>query len=97
MKVRLEFAGDSRNVKSRGYEVRGNVKNVYRASKATIVFSHFKQEREDLITFDLTHFSDLVGTEVSGVLGFAMLRMLDMKIDYRDGLVDFTYDKNRFH
>ena len=75
----------------------GNVKNVYSASKATIVFSHFKQEREDLLTFDLTHMSDSVGTEVSGVLGFAMLRLLDLKIDYRDGLVNFTYDKERFH
>jgi Tfp pilus assembly protein PilF/predicted aspartyl protease len=75
----------------------GSVKNVYSASKATIVFSHFKQEREDLLTFDLTHLSDSVGTEVSGVLGFAMLRMLDIKIDYRDGLVNFTYDQNRFH
>jgi hypothetical protein len=34
---------------------------------------------------------------VSGTLGFAMLRMLDIKIDYRDGMVDFTYDKNRTH
>jgi tetratricopeptide (TPR) repeat protein len=75
----------------------GDVKNVYRASKATIVFSHFKQDREDLITFDLTHISDSLGTEVSGVLGFAMLRLLDIKIDYRDGLVNFTFDKNRFH
>ena len=75
----------------------GNVKNVYTASRATLVFSHFKQEREDLLTFDLTHLSDSLGTEVSGVLGFAMLRMLDLKIDYRDGLVNFTYDKNRFH
>jgi hypothetical protein len=31
------------------------------------------------------------------VLGFAMLRMLDLKIDYRDGLVNFTYDAKRFH
>jgi tetratricopeptide (TPR) repeat protein len=75
----------------------GDVKNVYRASKATIVFSHFKQDREDLITFDLTHLSDSLGTEVSGVLGFAMLRLLDIKIDYRDGLVNFTFDKDRFH
>jgi hypothetical protein len=28
----------------------------------------------------------------SGVLGFAMLWMLDMKIDYRDGLVKFTVE-----
>jgi tetratricopeptide (TPR) repeat protein len=75
----------------------GNVKNVYRASKANIAFSRFKQDREDLVTFDLTHLSGSLGTEVSGILGFAMLRMLDMKIDYRDGLVNFTYDKNRFH
>jgi tetratricopeptide (TPR) repeat protein/predicted aspartyl protease len=75
----------------------GDVKNVYRASKANIEFSHLKQDRNDLITFDLTHLSDSLGTEVSGILGFAMLRMLDIKIDYRDGLVDFTYDKNRFH
>ena len=75
----------------------GSVKNVYSASKATLVFSHFKQERQDLLTFDLTRLSDSVGTEVSGVLGFAMLRVLDIKIDYRDGLVNFTYDQNRFH
>ena len=75
----------------------GNVKDVYSASKATIQFSHFRQERTDLIAFDLTHLSDWLETELSGVLGFAMLRMLDLKIDYRDGLVNFTYDAKRFH
>jgi hypothetical protein len=75
----------------------GNVKDVYSASKATIQFSHFRQERTDLIAFDLTHLSDWLETELSGVLGFAMLRMLDMKIDYRDGLVNFTYDAKRYH
>jgi hypothetical protein len=49
-----------------------------------------RQQREDLITIDMTHTSDSFGTEISGVLGFAMLWMLDMKIDYRDGLVKFT-------
>ena len=32
------------------------------------------------------------GTKVSGILGFNMLRILQVKIDYRDGLVDFLYD-----
>jgi hypothetical protein len=32
-----------------------------------------------------------------GFLGFGMLRMLDIKIDYRDGLIDFNYDPNRLH
>lgn len=30
--------------------------------------------------------------EVSGILGFETLYMLQIKIDYRDGLVDFVYD-----
>jgi tetratricopeptide (TPR) repeat protein/predicted aspartyl protease len=68
----------------------GKAKRVYSASNATIQFSNVKQQREDLVTLDMTHTSDDFGTEVSGVLGFAMLWMLEMKIDYRDGLVDFT-------
>ena len=55
------------------------------------------QRRTDLIAFDLSHISNNIGTEVSGILGFSLLNMLDMKIDYRDGLVSFTYDPNRFH
>jgi tetratricopeptide (TPR) repeat protein len=68
----------------------GKVKKVYSASNATIQFSAVRQQREDLTTLDLTHISDEFGTEISGILGFAMLWMLDMKIDYRDGLVSFT-------
>jgi hypothetical protein len=66
------------------------VKTVYSASHATIQFSNIRQQREDLITIDLANMSDSFATEISGVLGFAMLWMLDMKIDYRDGLVSFT-------
>jgi len=70
----------------------GKVKTVYSAANATIQFANFRQEREDLVTIDLTHISDRTGTEISGILGFAMLFMLDMKIDYRDGLVSFSAD-----
>jgi predicted aspartyl protease len=75
----------------------GDVAKVYTADKVKIRFSRFQQDRQDLIAFDLSNISDGAGTEVSGTLGFAMLRMLDIKIDYRDGMVDFTYDKNRTH
>jgi hypothetical protein len=71
----------------------GKVKTVYSAANATIQFANFKQTREDLITIDLTHISDGFGTEVSGILGFGMLWMLDMKIDYRDGLVRFSAEQ----
>jgi hypothetical protein len=72
------------------------VKNVYRADKAILQFGHLRQENQDLVAFDLGHISDHTGTEISGTLGFALLRLLDIKIDYRDGLVDFEYDAKRW-
>ena len=83
---------DDPNIRLRG--ISGSVKDVKRADKVVIQFGHFRQENEDLISFDLTRISHSTGTEVSGLLGFTMLRMLTMKIDYRDGLVDFDYKPN---
>ncbi|MGB8770878.1 MAG: aspartyl protease family protein [Candidatus Korobacteraceae bacterium] len=70
----------------------GTVSNVYRADKATLEFGHYSQENQDIVTLDLSAVSKSTGTEVSGILGFEMLRILQVKIDYRDGLVDFLYD-----
>ena len=75
----------------------GKVDKVYTTDRVTLTFGHFKQERYDMVAFDLTDISNDAGTEISGSLGFAMLYMLDLKIDYRDHLVDFAYDPNRFH
>jgi tetratricopeptide (TPR) repeat protein len=74
----------------------GNVKNVYRADQATLTFGHLRQKNQDIIGFDTTSMSESVGTEVSGMLGFSVLGMLDVKIDYRDGLVDFIFDQNKW-
>jgi hypothetical protein len=75
--------------------ISGNVKEVSRADKVTILFSHYRQENQNIVTFDLSNISRDAGTEVSGILGFDMLRLMEIKIDYRDGLVDFLYDKKR--
>jgi hypothetical protein len=72
----------------------GSVAKVYSADKATLNFGRYEQANQDIVTFDLSAASKQTGTEVSGILGFAMLRILDIKIDYRDGLVDFYYDPN---
>jgi len=69
----------------------GSVKNVYSADKAILQFGHLKQENQDLVAFDLTSFSESTGTEISGTLGFVTLHLLNIKIDYRDGLIDFDY------
>lgn len=73
----------------------GYVKKVYSSNKAILQFGHLRQENPDIITLDLATLSQDAGTEVSGFLGFAMLRLLDVKLDYRDGLVDFEYNPTR--
>jgi tetratricopeptide (TPR) repeat protein len=78
----------------RVHGLNGEVKKVYSA-KATLRFGHLQQPDLDIITLDLSTVSRHTGTEVSGFLGFAMLRLLEVKLDYRDGLVDFKYDPKR--
>ena len=76
----------------------GTVSNIYRADKATLQFGclggscRYEQENQDVVTFDLSSVCKQTGTNVSGILGFNMLRILQTKIDYRDGLVDFVFD-----
>lgn len=77
--------------------ISGAMDKVYSANKAVLQFGHLRQENQDMIGFDTTSISDDTGMEVSGFLGFVMLRLLDIKIDYRDALVDFSYDAKRWH
>jgi tetratricopeptide (TPR) repeat protein len=72
----------------------GDVKKVYHA-KVTLRFGHLQQSNVDTVTLDLSKISRQTGTEISGLLGFTMLQMLDLKIDYRDGLVSLTFDPNK--
>ena len=75
--------------------VSGEVRQVYSSKKATLSFGRFRQSNLGIITFDLSNVSSQTGTEVSGFLGFEMLERLELKLDYRDGLVDFAYDPKR--
>jgi tetratricopeptide (TPR) repeat protein len=74
----------------------GGVKDVFRGNELTLTFGNLRQKNLDIIAFDTKPQSDAVGTEISGTLGFTVLRMLDMKVDYRDGLVSFTFDAKRW-
>ncbi len=74
----------------------GKVNDVFRANELILSFANFREINRDMIAFDTNRMSDDTGTEISGILGFAMLWMLEIKIDYRDGLVNFEYDPNRW-
>jgi len=76
--------------------ISGRVDKVYSANKAVLTFGKLRQENQDMTAIDTRPISDSVGTEVSGFLGFTLLRMLDIKIDYRDALIDFHYDPKRW-
>ena len=76
--------------------ISGSLNRVYSAEKAVLEFGHLRQENQEMIAFDTTSISENAGTEVSGFLGFTMLRFIELKIDYRDALVDFNYDPKRF-
>jgi tetratricopeptide (TPR) repeat protein len=71
--------------------ISGSVKEVFSADKAILQFSRFSQENQEMVAFDLSGISRSIGAEVSGLLGFTTLRQFTLKIDYRDGLVDFIY------
>jgi hypothetical protein len=76
--------------------VSGKVRDVYTAKKALIRFGHLAQQNQEIIGFDTKPQSENAGTEISGFLGFQTLRMLDITIDYRDGLVNFAYDAKKW-
>jgi hypothetical protein len=50
-----------------------------------------------MVAIEQSNLSNGIVTETSGALGFAMLYLLDIKLDYRDNLVDFMFDPHRFH
>jgi tetratricopeptide (TPR) repeat protein len=77
--------------------ISGDVKKVYRGDDLTLTFAHLKKQNQDIVSFDTKNESDAAGTEISGFLGFPMLSMLDIKIDYRDGLIFFAFDPKHYH
>jgi tetratricopeptide (TPR) repeat protein len=77
------------NIKVTG--LNGKVDKVYTADNVILQFGHLRQLRQNMIAWDFSNLSSDMGVEVSGILGFDVLRLLVVRIDYRDGLVDLEY------
>jgi tetratricopeptide (TPR) repeat protein len=77
--------------------IAGKVKQSYQVSNVNLQFANFRQRIDRLDALDYKNLSDSTGIEVSGFLGFAMLHMMDITIDYRDGLLKLKFDPKRFY
>jgi predicted aspartyl protease len=75
--------------------ISGKVNEVYSADEITFRFANLAQKVRDVVAFDTPSLSQNMGIEVSGFIGITALGQTTMKIDYRDGLVSFSYDANR--
>jgi len=71
--------------------VNGDVKKVYVANQVVLDFGHLRQTVPNMVAFDMSRVSHHAGTEISGTLGMVMLRLLKVRLDYRDALADFQY------
>ena len=69
----------------------GSVKKVYVADSVTLDFGHLRQTVPNMVAIDMNSTSRQAGTEISGTLGMVMLRLLKVRLDYRDALADFQY------
>jgi hypothetical protein len=63
-----------------------------------MTFAGINQTRRSMNIIDISGMSQNVGVEISGIIGFPILRELVVSIDYRDNLVHVAYDpKKGFH
>jgi predicted aspartyl protease len=78
--------------------ISGEVNKVLIADRVSITFAGVRQITEGMTSYDSALLARSAGVEISGLIGFPMLRELVLSIDYRDNLVHVVYDpKKGFH
>ncbi len=68
---------------------------VYFVDDATFNFAHMSQKVVGPNAADTSMQSKAAGTQISGGIGWGVLKMLTLHIDYRDGLIKFDYVPDR--
>ena len=78
--------------------VNGVVRKVPAVGNVGMTFAQIRQTRRSMLILDTGGMSRNVGAEMSGIIGFPILRELVISIDYRDNLIHVVYDpKKGFH
>ncbi len=73
----------------------GEVNHVYQTQQFLVTFSHVRLHVDSMTAMDTKNISEDEGFEVSGFLGAPVLNRLTLQIDYRDNLVNFSYDEKK--
>ena len=73
----------------------GKVNKVYSTESFTLRFANLGQKVDSMTAFDTTSLSHNAGTEISGFLGAPILNRMTLRIDYRDNLIKFDYDRGK--
>ena len=73
----------------------GEVKDLSVATKVRLQFGHFIQDNDGMAAFDMEPMSRASGVEVSGLLGWPILRQLIVTLNYRDGVIDFVHPQEQ--
>jgi tetratricopeptide (TPR) repeat protein len=63
----------------------------YLAPNVSLQLGRLNQKSDQIYVMDMKEMSRDLGVEISGLLGYPLLRHLSITIDYRDGLIEFEY------
>jgi tetratricopeptide (TPR) repeat protein len=77
------------------FGISGKVAKAYTTMPLTLVFGGMSQPTSGLTALDMNRISNGAGIELSGFLGQPTLHQMTVQIDYRDALMNFTYDPKR--
>ena len=61
----------------------------------TFQFANVSQKVQDVVAFATPSISKSLNMDVAGLIGYTALAQMTINIDYRDGLIKFSYDPNR--
>jgi tetratricopeptide (TPR) repeat protein len=73
--------------------ISGSIKTYQTTSEVILKMGQFRQRQTDMYAISFKDISRDYGFEVSGIIGNSLLHHLAITIDYRDGYINFVYEK----
>ena len=75
--------------------ISGRVNQTYSTGPVTLTFAKMQQPSTGMIGMDTSNLGRSAGVNIAGLIGAPTLHQLTLRIDYRDNLMQFSYDPKR--